>query len=156
MELVRDISQQLRLKLSNENQQRLAKPAAQNSEAYELYLKGRYALNNLTRQQQNGLEYFAQAVDRDPNYALAYAGMAEAYVLMADLGATFKLPPKDAYMKAKAAALRAVEIDDTLAEAHVSLGRVAFNYDWDSSDAEREFRRAIVLKSPRISGIRTF
>jgi TolB-like protein/DNA-binding winged helix-turn-helix (wHTH) protein/Tfp pilus assembly protein PilF len=146
MELVRDISQQLRLKLSNEAQQRLAKPETQNSEAYELYMKGRYALNNLTRQQQSGLGYFEQAVERDPGYALAYAGMAESYVLMADLGATFKLPPKDAYTRAKAAALRAVEIDDTLAEAHVSLGRVAFNYEWDWAGAEREFKRAIALK----------
>jgi tetratricopeptide (TPR) repeat protein len=92
------------------------------------------------------LGYFEQAVERDPGYALAYAGMAESYVLMADLGATFKLPPKDAYTRAKAAALRAVEIDDTLAEAHVSLGRVAFNYEWDWAGAEREFKRAIALK----------
>jgi TolB-like protein/DNA-binding winged helix-turn-helix (wHTH) protein/Tfp pilus assembly protein PilF len=146
MELARDISQQLRLKLSNEAQQRLAKPATENPEAYELYLKGRYALNNLTRQQQSGLGYFEQAVEKDPGYALAYAGMAESYVLMADLGATFKLPPKDAYTRAKAAAVRAVEIDDTLAEAHVSLGRVAFNYEWDWAGAEREFKRAIALK----------
>jgi TolB-like protein/Tfp pilus assembly protein PilF len=146
MELARDVSQQLRPKLSNEAQQRLAKPATENSEAYELYLKGRYALNNLTRQQQSGLGYFKQAVERDPGYALAYAGMAESYVLMADLGATFKLPPKDAYARAKAAALRAVEIDDTLAEAHVSLGRIAFNYEWDWAGAERELKRAIALK----------
>lgn len=146
MELARDVSQQLRPKLSNEAQQRLAKPATENSEAYELYLKGRYALNNLTRQQRSGLGYFEQAVERDPGYALAYAGMAESYVLMADLGATFKLPPKDAYTRAKAAALRALEIDDTLAEAHVSLGRIAFNYEWDWAGAEREFKRAIALK----------
>ena len=146
IELARDISQQLRLKIGNEAQQRLAKPATQNSEAYELYLKGRYAVNNLTRQQQSGLGYFEQAVERDPGYALAYAGMAESYVLMADLGATFKLSPKDAYARAKAAALRAVEIDETLAEAHVSLGRIAFNYEWDWSGAEREFKRAIALK----------
>ena len=146
MELARDISLQLRLKLSTEAQQRLAKPATESPEAYELYLKGRYSLNNLTRQQQSGLEYFQQAVAKDPGYALAYAGMAESYVLMADLGATFKLPPKDAYTSAKAAALRAVEIDETLAEAHVSLGRIAFNYEWDWDGAEREFRRAIALK----------
>jgi len=145
-ELTRDISQQLRLKFSNEAQQRLVKPATENAEAYELYLKGRYALNNLTRQQQSGLGYFEQAVERDPAYALAYAGMAESYVLMADLGATFKLPPQEAYTRARAAALRAVEIDETLAEAHVSLGRIAFNYEWDWAGAEREFKRAIALK----------
>ena len=146
MELARDISQHLRPKLSDEAQQRLVKPVTQNPAAYDLYLKGRYALNNLTRQQQSGLGYFEQAVAKDPGYALAYAGMAESYVLMADLGATFKLPPKDAYTRAKTAALRAVEIDDTLAEAHVSLGRIAFNYEWDWAGAEREFRRAIELK----------
>jgi len=100
----------------------------------------------LTRQQQSGLGYFEQAVEREPRFALAYAGMAESYVLMADLGATFKLPPKDAYTRAKAAALKAVEIDETLAEAHVSLGRIAFNYEWDWAGAEREFKRAIALK----------
>ena len=146
MELVRDVSNQFRMKLSNEAQQRLAKPATENSEAYELYLKGRYALNKLTRQQQSGLGYFEQAVEKDPGYALAYAGMAESYVLMADLGATFKLQPKDAYTRAKAAASKAVEIDDTLAEAHVSLGRIAFNYEWAWTGAEREFKRAIELK----------
>ena len=146
IELAHDISKQLRPKLSTETQQRLAKPASENPEAYELYLKGRYALNNLTRQQQSGLGYFEQAVEREPRFALAYAGMAESYVLMADLGATFKLPPKDAFTRAKAAALKAVEIDETLAEAHVSLGRIAFNYEWDWAGAEREFKRAIALK----------
>jgi len=146
IELAHDISQHLRPKLSTEVQQRLAKPASENPEAYELYLKGRYALNNLTRQQQSGLGYFEQAVEREPRFALAYAGMAESYVLMADLGATFKLPPKDAYTRAKAAALKAVEIDETLAEAHVSLGLIAFNYEWDWARAEREFKRAIALK----------
>ena len=146
IELAREISQQLGRTLSGEAQQRLSQPATQDHEAYDLYLKGRHALNNLTRQQQSGLGYFEQAVARDPDYALAYAGMAESYVLMADLGATFKIPPKDAYRQAKAAALRAVEIDETLAEAHVSLGRVAFNYEWDWAGAEREFKRAIALK----------
>ena len=152
MELARDISQQLRLKLNKEEQQRLTRPATENHEAYELYLKGRYALNNLTRQQQSGLGYFEQAVAKDPSYALAYAGLAESYVLMADLGATFKLPPKDAYIRAKAAALRALEIDETLAEAHVSLGRIAFNYEWDWASAEREFKRAIALKPDFVPG----
>jgi TolB-like protein len=159
MELVRDISRQLRLKLSDEAQQRLAKRATESAAAYELYMKGRYALNKLTRQQQSGLGYFEQAVAIDPGYALAYAGMAESYVLMADLGATFTLPPQEAYTRAKAAALRAVQIDETLAEAHVSLGRIAFNYEWDWAGAEREFKRSIALKPdfvPRITGIRTF
>jgi TolB-like protein/DNA-binding winged helix-turn-helix (wHTH) protein/Tfp pilus assembly protein PilF len=145
-ELARDISRQLRAKLSHETQQRLAKRDTENPEAYELYLKGRYALNSLTRQQQSGLGYFQQAIEKDPRFALAYAGMAEVYVEMADIGATFKLPPKEAYTLAKAAALKAVEMDDTLAEAHVSLGRIAFNYEWDWPGAEREFKRTIALK----------
>lgn len=145
-ELARDVSQQLRRKLSNETRQRLARRDTENPEAYELYLKGRYALNGFTRQQQSGLRYFQQAIEKDPRFALAHAGMAEVYVEMADLGTTLELPPKEAYTLAKDAALRAVEIDDTLAEAHVSLGRVAFNYEWDWAVAEREFNRAIALK----------
>ncbi len=83
----------------------------------------------MTRQQQSGLEYFQQAIEKDPRFALAYAGMAEVYVQMADIGTTFRLPPKAAYTLAKTAALKAVEIDATLAEAHVSLARIAFNYE---------------------------
>ena len=145
-ELARDISQQLRPKLSNEAQHRLAKRDTDNPEAYELYLKGHYALNSFLRGQQSGLGYFQQAVEKDPHFALAYAGMAEAYVEIVSWGTTYSLPPKESCTQAKAAALRAVEIDDKLAEAHVSLGRVAFNYEWDWEGAEREFKRAIDLK----------
>ena len=151
-ELARDISQQLRPKLSNETQQRLARRDTENPEAYELYLKGRYALNSLTRQQQSGLGYFQQAIEKDPHYALAYAGMAEAYVEMADIGATFRVPPKEAYALAKAAALKAVELDDTLAEAHVSLALIAFHYEWDWAASDREFKRAIALKPEFVPG----
>jgi tetratricopeptide (TPR) repeat protein len=110
-------------------------------------LKGRYALNTLTEQQQKSLEYFQRAIGKDPNFARAYAGMAESYAEMANLGATFILPPKEAYSRAKAAALKAVELDDTLAEAHVSLGKIAMNYEWDWNGAERELQRAIALNS---------
>lgn len=150
-DMARDISRQLRPKLSSEAQQRLAVRDTESPEAYELYLKGRYALNTLTFQRQNGLGYFEQAVEKDPRFALAYAGMAEAYVLMASIGSTFRFPPREAYSRAKAAALRAVEIDDTLAEAHVSLGLIAFNSEWDWAGAEREFKRALELNPDLIT-----
>jgi TolB-like protein/DNA-binding winged helix-turn-helix (wHTH) protein/tetratricopeptide (TPR) repeat protein len=145
-ELTRGISQRLKLEFSDEAQQRMARRDPENAEAYELYLKGRYALNNLTRQQQSGLGYFQQAIEKDPHYSLAYAGMAEAYVLMADIGATFRLPPKEAFTLARAAALKAIDGDDARAEAYVSLGRIAFSYEWDWAGTEREFKRAIALK----------
>ena len=145
-ELARDISQQLRLKLSREAEQRLTKRETVNPEAYELYLKGRYILNTLTNdQQQKALDYFQQAIKQDARYALAYAGKADAYVEMADLGTTTALSPKEAYAQAKEAAAKAVEFDDTLAEAHTSLGRIAAIYEWDWPRAEQEFKRAIAL-----------
>jgi hypothetical protein len=127
VDLSRDISAKLRRRLSGADMQRLTKRDTGNAEAYEFYLKGRHALNTLTGQQHNSLEYFQRAIEKDPRYALAYAGMAEAYAEMADLGTTTTLPPKEAYSQVKAAALKAVEFDDTLAEAHVSLGRLALN-----------------------------
>ncbi len=145
-ELARDIAAQLRLRLSGEEQQRLTRRGTENPEAYDLYLKGRYILNRFTHAEKNGLRYFQQAVEKDANFALAYAGLAEAYVMMADIGATFALPPQEAYIRAKAAALKAVGLDDTLAEAHSSLGHIAYKYEWDWAGAEREFKRAIALK----------
>lgn len=150
-DMARDIAAQLRPKLSGEVQQRLARSDTDDPEAYELYLRGRYALNTLTFQRQNGLGYFQQAVEKDPQFALAYAGMAEAYVLMASIGSTFRFPPREAYSQAKAAASKAVELDDTLAEAHVSLGLIAFNSEWDWAGAEREFKRALELRPDLIS-----
>ena len=88
-----------------------------------------------------GIEYFQQAIAKDPNYAMAYAGLADSYI---SLGSGFVVP-KEAFPKAKEAALRALEIDDTLAEAHASLGFIKANYDWDWSGGEREFQRAIEL-----------
>src|SRR5262249_21407572 len=146
-ELSRDISEKLRLRLSGEDQQRLTKRHTENPEAFELYLKGRYYMNSLSADgHKKGLEYFQRAIEKDPRYALAYAGMAEANMLMGGIGATYRLPPKEAYTMAKTAALKAVELDDTLAEAYVSLGLIAFNYEWDWAGAEREFKRAIALK----------
>ncbi len=112
-------------------------------EAYDLYLKGRYFWNKRTAQGfQQAIEYFQQAVAKDPNNARAYAGLADSYALM---GSYFFAPQKETIPKARAAALKALEIDGRLAEAHTSLAVIAQNYDWDWQSAEKEYRRAIEL-----------
>jgi len=114
-----------------------------NSEAYEAYLKGRYHLNKWRGEGfPKGLEYFQQAVEMDPNYALAHVGLADSYNL---LGIWGFLPPKEAYPKSKAIVMKALELDDTLAEAHCVLADVKLFYDWDWAGAGREYRRAIEL-----------
>jgi eukaryotic-like serine/threonine-protein kinase len=113
------------------------------SEAYQLYLKGRYVWNKRTEEGfLRGLEYFQQALARDPKYALAYTGLADCYNLLGIWGA---LPPHEAMPKVKDAALKAVAIDDSLAEAHTSLAFVQWVYDWDLAGADAEFRRALAL-----------
>ncbi|MDQ3010508.1 MAG: protein kinase, partial [Acidobacteriota bacterium] len=145
-EISRDISEKLRLKLSSADTQRLMKRGTENAEAYELYLKGRYSMNSLTDEGINkSLAYFQRAIEKDSRYGPAYAGLAEYYAALAYASATSTIPPKEAFLKAKAAALRAVELDDTLAEAHTSLGMIATLHEWDWHGAEREFKRAIAL-----------
>jgi TolB-like protein/DNA-binding winged helix-turn-helix (wHTH) protein/Flp pilus assembly protein TadD len=112
-------------------------------EAYDLYLRGLYFWNKRTAQDfERAIEYFQQATAKDPNYAQAYTGLADSYVLMAGYS---DVPPKEFMPRARAAALRAVELDDTLAEAHVSLAVIAQDYDWDWPTVEKEYRRAIEL-----------
>jgi TolB-like protein/DNA-binding winged helix-turn-helix (wHTH) protein/Tfp pilus assembly protein PilF len=112
-------------------------------EAYDLYLKGRYFLAKRTPQGfQQAAESFEQAVAKDPNYAPAYAGLADSYTLMGEYD---MVPPGEIIPKARAAALKALDLDEKLAEAHVSLAVIAQNYDWDWQTADKEFRRAIVL-----------
>jgi TolB-like protein/Flp pilus assembly protein TadD len=143
-EIAREISEKLRLKLSGEEKKRLVKRYTENTEAYHLYLKGRYFTNKRTGEWiKKGIECFEQAADLDPSYALAYAGMADAYAFLAS--STGGLRPAESYPKAKAAARKALEIDDSLAEAHTSLGFSQLLYDWDFAGAEREFKRAIKL-----------
>jgi serine/threonine-protein kinase len=143
-EIAREISEKLRLKLTGEDRRRLAKRYTDSTEAYQLYLKGRYCVNKRTFDRlKKAIEYFRKAIDLDPNYALAYAGMADAYGLMGS--ATGGLPPRETYPKAKAAALKALEIDDTLGEAHSALGFFRLLNDWDWAGAEREFKRAVEL-----------
>jgi serine/threonine protein kinase/tetratricopeptide (TPR) repeat protein len=133
----------LRVRLTSEEKNRFSKPGAANPEAYQLYLKGRYHANQATAAElQKSIEYFRQAIEQDPSYAAAYAAMADAYSALG--GGWMYLPPTDSLPKAKAAAMKALEIDDTLAEAHVALGYAAF-FDWDWPTTEREFKRAIEL-----------
>jgi TolB-like protein/Flp pilus assembly protein TadD len=143
-EISREISGKLRLRLSGEEKKRLVKRYTENTEAYQLYLKGRYYTNKRTESWiKKGIEYFQEAIDTDPNYALAYAGLADAYAFLAS--STGGMPPRDTYPKAKAAAQKALLIDDALAEAHTSLGFFYLMYDWNFAEAEREFKRAIKL-----------
>jgi serine/threonine protein kinase/TolB-like protein/Tfp pilus assembly protein PilF len=142
-EISRDVSQKLRARLSGTDEQKLAKNYTVNAEAYRLYLKGRYHVAKVTRSQiQLGISYFQQAIKVDPSYALAYAGLADAYRA---LGLAGEMPPREVFPQAKAAAKRAVELDDTLAEAHAILGYIIFWYDWDWNAAEAEIKRAVEL-----------
>src|SRR5207237_532390 len=118
-EIARDISDNLQMRLSNADRNRVMKHYTENEEAYQLYLKGRYYWNKRTADaMRKSIDYFQQAIDKDPNYALAYAGLADAYILMPSQSAG---SPQEFYPKAKATAKKALEIDDTLAEAHSSL-----------------------------------
>jgi eukaryotic-like serine/threonine-protein kinase len=144
-EISREISEKLRLHLSGEQEKRLVKRHTDNNEAYQLYLKGRYYWNRRTEEGiKKGIEYFEQAIERDPNYALAYAGLADCYT---QLGTNISgaLASHDVMPKAKQAAMKALQIDDTLAEAHTSLAQTRFLYDWDWPGAEIEYKRAIDL-----------
>lgn len=135
-EISRDIFENLRLKLNVEEQKQL--------EAYRLYLKGRNAWNKRTPEGlQQGIDYFQQAINTDPNYAAAYAGLADCYNMQVIYGVH---QPKDGFPKAKEAAVKALEIDETLAEAHTSLAFIKFRWDRDRLEAEREFQLAIKYK----------
>jgi serine/threonine-protein kinase len=142
-EVSRAIASEIQTKVTPQEQARLASARAVNPEAYDLYLKGRYEWNKRSKEGlERGLEYFQQAIDLDPNYALAYSGVADSYVVLGNWGL---LPGVEVYPKAKAAALKALQLDQNLAEPHASLARVLEDYDWDWLGAEREHQRAIEL-----------
>jgi eukaryotic-like serine/threonine-protein kinase len=142
-ELAKDMTSMLRMRLTGEDEKHMAKSYTANPEAYQDYLKGRYWWNKRTEEGYNkGIEYFQQAIAKDPTYALAYSGLADCYSLLAFNG---NVPPKEDVPRAKEAALKALEIDDTLAEVHNSLGYIKAFYDWDWRGGEREFQRAIEL-----------
>jgi TolB-like protein/DNA-binding winged helix-turn-helix (wHTH) protein/Tfp pilus assembly protein PilF len=142
-ELAREIARAIRIKLTWSDQARLATARPVNLEAYELYLKGRYNLNKMSGYSVGqATEYFSKAIALDGNYAAAYVGLADCYVRQADLG---HLPPSEAYEKAKEATLRALEIDNGLAEAHASLAVIRADYVWDWDGAGSEFQRALEI-----------
>ena len=147
-EIAEQISNRLRLKLSGEEQRRLIKTFTQDTEAYQLYLKGRYWSERLTEEGfHKAVGFFNQAIEKDPAYALAYAGLADAYYWASNM----YLPPREAMEKSRAAALRAIERDSLLSEAHLSLALVKMAYDFNWSGAEAEFHRAIEL-NPGFAG----
>ncbi len=150
-DIAREVSQRLRSQFSGEDQQKLMRGSTENSEAYQLYLKGNYYTSKFTNDGfGKGIDYFNQAIGIDPNYALAYSGLAFNYNNAGD----WMTPPREAGPKAKEAAKRALAIDDTLADAHLSLATTAHWYEWDWATAEREFKRAIELNpnDPRPHG----
>jgi TolB-like protein/Tfp pilus assembly protein PilF len=137
------IADSLMLELLPAQQDRLANAPRVNPEAREAYLKGRYYWNKRTEEGlKRGLTYFQQAIEMDTTYAPAYAAVADSYSALAS---NQFLPPEAGYPKERVAALRALEIDDTLAEAHTSLAAVIHLYDWDWSGAEKEYKRALAL-----------
>lgn len=142
-DLSREIAEKLRLRLTGGEQQQLAKRSTENPEAYRLYLQGRYHWNKRSPEgAQKAVDYFHQAIDKDPTYGLAYAGLADAYTYFSFFNIA---PPRDAMPRAKAAATKALEIDDHLAQAHGSLGYISFVYDWDWSAAGKHFVQALSL-----------
>jgi TolB-like protein/DNA-binding winged helix-turn-helix (wHTH) protein/Flp pilus assembly protein TadD len=138
-EITQEVSRKLRMQLTTRDRQLLTKRYTENVEAYQLYLKGVYEWNKFTSE---GLQKnYHQAIEKDSNYALAYAGLADSYSV---LGNNF-LPPRETYPKAKIYALKALAIDETLPMAHVSLGAIEIFYEWDWAEAEKELKRALEL-----------
>ena len=148
-DIAREISEKLRVKITPEKKELLARRYTEDVEAYHLYLKGKFFWGKRTEDGlKKGIQYFRQAIERDPTYALAYAGLAEGYV---PLGMYGHVHPKDAFPKAKSAAQKALDIDPQLAEARTVLGGIQSCFEWDQSGAEKELRAAIALdpKYPR-------
>ena len=144
-EVSKSVTRSLALELLPAEQEHLASPRLVNPAAHEAYLKGRYQSNKRTTEGlRKGIEYFQEAIEREPNYALAYAGLAESYCM---LGTYSGVSPEDVYPKAKAAAARALEIDNTLSEAHAAMAYAKQYFDWDWAYAEREYQRALQLNA---------
>jgi len=142
-EISNEISEKLRLKLTRAEKKRLTKRQTGDAEAYRLYLKGRHHWNRWTEDGfYKAIEYFQQAVEKDPTYALAYTGVADSYVL---LGWNSYLPPKDAFPKGKMAAMAALRLDPELGEAHTPQAAVLWLHDWKWQEAQREFKRSLAL-----------
>jgi serine/threonine-protein kinase len=142
-EIAREIVKALKITLLGEKEAPLVKSYTGNTEAYQAYLRGRFDWNKRTEQgMRESIEYFEQAIELDPSFAPAYVGLADGYITLVEWRF---LPEKDGFPKAKEAAMKALEIDDSLGEAHASLASVKYGYDWDWEGAEKEFKRAIEL-----------
>src|SRR5882672_7156206 len=142
-DLAKEMTSMLRMRLTGEEEKRMEKSYTGNPEAYQLYLQGRYWWNKRTEEGlSKSVGFFQQAIAKDSNYALAYSGLADGYSLLSEYG--FAVPTEE-NPKAKKAALRALEIDNTLSEAHTSLAWIKTFNDWDWSGGEDEFQRAIAL-----------
>ena len=144
--IANEITTSLQLKLTGAEEKNITKHYTEDVEAYQSYLKGRYYWSKRTEDgAKKAIDYYSEAIKKDPNYALAYTGLADAYC---SLGFSFdvgSMPPRDAMPRSKEAALKALELDNTLSEAHTSLAMINLLYDWDWPSAEREFKRAIDL-----------
>jgi serine/threonine-protein kinase len=144
-EVSKKITESLRVKLTGEEEQKLAKRYSSDVEAYQLYLKGRYFWNKRNEEGfRNSIDYFKRAEERDPTFALAFSGLADSYALLCDIGV---VAPIDEMPKAKAAAQKAVDADPNLAESYTSRAFVKLSYDWDWSGAESDFQQALKLNS---------
>ncbi len=142
-ELAQRILDKLRLRLTGEEKKKVAKRHTQNVQAYQLYMKGRFCWNRRTPESfRQAIEYFNQATQLDPGYALAHSGLADCFSLLSFYGA---LPARVGYQRARASAARALELDDALAEAHASLAYALLYHGWDGEGAERAFQRALAL-----------
>jgi serine/threonine-protein kinase len=143
-EIARDVSSKLKSKLSGADAAKVEKTYTANPEAYQLYLKGKFFWNKRTGEAlRQAAAFYNQAIEKDPNYALAYSGLAETYVLFSSYDVA---PATDSMPQAKAAAMQALAIDEQLAEAHTALGFYLSNYEWDRDGSDKEYRRAIELK----------
>ncbi len=141
----------LHLSVSGDERRLVAKGRTENSKAFELYLQGRHYWSKRSKENiQKAIDYFTEATDADPLYALAWTGLADSYTMLPTV-AYGTMPTKDAMSKAKAAARRALEIDETLCEAHISMGVIKLKSDWNWQEAEREFKRAIELNPDNAS-----
>ncbi len=149
-EIAQSIVRALKMKLMGGQEERLVKRDTENMEAYKDYLEGLYYWNRRTEKNlSQAIDLFSSAVSKDPNYALAYVGLADSYSLISMYGG---VPPTEVFPRARAAALKALEIDETLAEAHNSLAYIYERYDWNWRSAEAEFQRALELNPNYATG----
>ena len=151
-EIAQDITEQIRVKLTPKERTLITHAHPVDAEAYDAYLRGRYWWSKGGAETWKGLDYFQKAIAKDPSYALAYAGVADSYLM---LGGGF-LSPREAFPKAKEAAIKALELDPSLAEAHASIASAKFINDWDWSGAVNEIRQAIALNPNNASAHRRY